>query len=93
METLDPVLYGRKWTKMGFKVVEVDPDSDAVGEDAELDEEVVDEVHEEVLQREISTCCVVGTESTSRDVLPLASARESQHVGISGSQTRQRRWS
>ena len=59
---------------MGFKMVEVDQDSDAVGEDADLDEEVVDEVHEEGLQREVCTCCVIGTESTSRDVLPLASA-------------------
>ena len=59
---------------MGFQVVEVDQDSDVVGEDADLDEEVVDEVHEEGLQREVCTCCVIGTKDISRNVLPLVSA-------------------
>ena len=38
---------------MGCQVVEVDQDSDIVGEDADLGEEVVDDVHGEGLQREV----------------------------------------
>ena len=39
METQNPVFYGRKRTTMGCKVVKVNPDSEVVGEEVELDKE------------------------------------------------------
>ena len=58
---------------MGCQVVEVDKESDIVGEDVDLGEEVVDDVHEEGLQLGARACCVIGTENTSRYVLPPVS--------------------
>ena len=69
-----PCFLCEKIDRVGYQVVEFDEEGDVGHEAVDLCEDVVNDVHEEGLQMGFQPCCVIGTENTSRYVLPPVSA-------------------